>query len=52
MAKIVTETISSCDDCTFQYVFAESLFCTKLNENIEITEGDEFPVDCPLEDEF
>lgn len=51
MAKKVTEQITHCDDCTFQKVFAESLFCSKLNEDIYITEGESFPFDCPLENE-
>lgn len=31
--------------------YTKGLYCCKLNRNIEIAEDEDFPDDCPLEDD-
>lgn len=50
MAKVITETILCCDDCTFQSFYASGLYCNRLDKEIDIEVGDDFPYDCPLDD--
>lgn len=51
MTKIFQLKLETCDDCQDQLVFAESLYCCKLQRNIEISDEEDFPEDCPLEDD-